>query len=65
MGRLGRDGGAATGHHDYPLGYAVYKACLHLFPVERIARDQVEDYARRRGITGELAEKYLRANIGY
>ena len=35
------------------------------FNVGRIGRDQLEDYAKRRGIPLELAEKYLRPNIGY
>jgi 5-methyltetrahydrofolate--homocysteine methyltransferase len=35
------------------------------FGVARIGRDQVEDYARRRGCTIEQAEKWLRPNIGY
>ncbi|MFZ5609621.1 MAG: vitamin B12 dependent-methionine synthase activation domain-containing protein, partial [Pseudomonadota bacterium] len=35
------------------------------FGVARIGRDQVEDYARRRGVTVEQAEKWLRPNLGY
>jgi 5-methyltetrahydrofolate--homocysteine methyltransferase len=35
------------------------------FGVARIGRDQLEDYARRRGIPIEQAEKYLRPNLGY
>jgi 5-methyltetrahydrofolate--homocysteine methyltransferase len=35
------------------------------FGVARIGRDQVEDYAKRRGCTIEQAEKWLRPNIGY
>ena len=35
------------------------------FGVARIGRDQVEDYARRRGVAIEQAEKWLRPNIGY
>jgi len=35
------------------------------FGVARIGRDQVEDYARRRGVTVEQAEKWLSPNIGY
>jgi len=35
------------------------------FVVGKLARDQVEDYARRKGISFELAEKYLRPNLGY
>ena len=32
----------------------------HYFGVGRIGRDQVEDYARRKGITVETAEKWAR-----
>ena len=35
------------------------------FGVARIGRDQVEDYARRRGVSLEQAERWLRPNIGY
>ncbi|MEX6723071.1 methionine synthase [Parapedomonas caeni] len=35
------------------------------FGVARIGRDQVEDYARRRGVSMEQAEKWLRPNLGY
>ena len=35
------------------------------FAVGKIARDQVEDYARRKGITQEQAEKWLSPNLGY
>ncbi|MBX7043937.1 MAG: methionine synthase [Ignavibacteria bacterium] len=35
------------------------------FGVQKIARDQVEDYAARKGITVEAAEKWLAANLGY
>jgi len=33
--------------------------------VARIGKDQVEDYAKRRGVSLEQAEKWLRPNIGY
>jgi 5-methyltetrahydrofolate--homocysteine methyltransferase len=46
-------------------GYYFAHPEAEYFGVARIGRDQVEDYARRRGITLELAERYLRANIGY
>jgi 5-methyltetrahydrofolate--homocysteine methyltransferase len=46
-------------------GYYFAHPQAQYFGVARIGRDQVEDYARRRGISVELAEKYLRANIGY
>ena len=34
------------------------------FTVGRIGRDQVEGYARRKGITIEDAERWLRPNLG-
>jgi 5-methyltetrahydrofolate--homocysteine methyltransferase len=35
------------------------------FMVGRIGRDQVEDYARRKGISVEECERWLRPNLGY
>jgi 5-methyltetrahydrofolate--homocysteine methyltransferase len=35
------------------------------FSVGRVARDQVEDYARRKGITLAEAERWLRPNLAY
>jgi 5-methyltetrahydrofolate--homocysteine methyltransferase len=35
------------------------------FMVGRIGRDQVEHYAKRKGITVEEAERWLRPNLGY
>ncbi len=46
-------------------GYYFAHPQAEYFGVARIGRDQVEDYARRRGIPIEQAEKYLRPNIGY
>ena len=46
-------------------GYYFAHPQAEYFGVARIARDQVEDYAKRRGIPIEQAERYLRANIGY
>jgi len=46
-------------------GYYFAHPEAEYFGVARIGKDQVEDYARRRGIPIEQAEKYLRANIGY
>jgi 5-methyltetrahydrofolate--homocysteine methyltransferase len=46
-------------------GYYFAHPQAEYFGVARIGKDQVEDYAERRGIPIELAEKYLRANIGY
>ena len=35
------------------------------FNVGKVARDQVEDYARRRGLAIEAAERWLSANLAY
>jgi len=35
------------------------------FSVGKIGRDQVEDYARRKGMTAAEAERWLRPNLGY
>ena len=35
------------------------------FSVGRVGRDQVEDYARRKGIEVAEAERWLRTNLGY
>jgi 5-methyltetrahydrofolate--homocysteine methyltransferase len=35
------------------------------FGVGRVGRDQVEDYATRREVTVETAERWLSANLGY
>ncbi len=35
------------------------------FAVDRLSREQVEDYARRKGITTTEAEKWLAPNLGY
>ncbi len=35
------------------------------FAVGRVARDQVEDYAARKGIPVEEAERWLRPNLAY
>ena len=35
------------------------------FTVGRIGRDQVQDYATRRGIPTVEAERWLRSNLGY
>jgi len=46
-------------------GYYFAHPDAQYFGVARIGKDQVEDYAKRRGIPLDLAEKYLRANTGY
>ncbi|HAY81226.1 MAG TPA: hypothetical protein DCY79_15585, partial [Planctomycetaceae bacterium] len=35
------------------------------FAVDRLTRDQVEDYARRKGISLSEAERWLSPNLGY
>ncbi len=35
------------------------------FGVQKIAKDQVEDYAKRKGVTVDVAEKWLAPNLGY
>jgi len=35
------------------------------FAVGRIGRDQVEDYARRKGLSVEEVERWLAPNLGY
>jgi 5-methyltetrahydrofolate--homocysteine methyltransferase len=37
----------------------------HYFPLGRIARDQVEDYARRKGWSLAMAERWLAPTLGY
>ena len=37
----------------------------HYFAVGRLGKDQVEDYARRKGISVEEAERWLAPNLGY
>jgi 5-methyltetrahydrofolate--homocysteine methyltransferase len=46
-------------------GYYFAHPEAEYFGVARIGRDQVDDYARRRGVSVEQAEKWLRPNLGY
>ena len=46
-------------------GYYFAHPEAQYFGVARIGKDQVEDYAKRRGLPLEQAEKYLRPNMGY
>jgi len=46
-------------------GYYFAHPQSHYFGVEKIGRDQVEDYARRKGATPEYVEKFLAANLNY
>jgi 5-methyltetrahydrofolate--homocysteine methyltransferase len=38
---------------------------VRYFSVGRVAQDQVADYALRKGISLEEAERWLRPNLGY
>ncbi len=46
-------------------GYYFSHPDASYFGVARIGKDQVEDYARRRGVSIEQAERWLRPNLGY
>ncbi|MSO65764.1 MAG: methionine synthase, partial [Alphaproteobacteria bacterium] len=46
-------------------GYYFAHPDAQYFGVARIGKDQVEDYARRRGVTLEQAQKWLAANLAY
>ncbi len=44
-------------------GYYLWNPASHYFGVGRIGRDQLEDYARRKGVALEDAERWLRPNL--
>ncbi|MAG94222.1 MAG: methionine synthase [Planctomycetaceae bacterium] len=44
--------------------YFAHPNCRY-FSVDRLTRDQIEDYAARKGMTVPEAEKWLRPNLGY
>jgi 5-methyltetrahydrofolate--homocysteine methyltransferase len=46
-------------------GYYFSHPESHYFGIGRIARDQVEDYAARKGMDIETAERWLAPNLGY
>ncbi|MCX7786522.1 MAG: methionine synthase [Spirochaetes bacterium] len=46
-------------------GYYFSHPASRYFSVDRIGKDQVEDYARRTGSTVEEAEKWLASHLGY
>jgi len=46
-------------------GYYFAHKDAHYFGVGKIARDQVEDYARRRGVDRATVERWLRPNLAY
>jgi len=46
-------------------GYYFSHPESHYFGIGKIAKDQVQDYAKRKGISIEEAEKWLAPNLGY
>ncbi|MCW5571951.1 MAG: methionine synthase [Steroidobacteraceae bacterium] len=46
-------------------GWYIAHPASHYFAVGKIARDQVQDYARRKGWTLAEAERWLAPNLGY
>ena len=46
-------------------GYYFWHPEARYFGVGRIGRDQVEDYARRKGMDRDAVERWLRPNLGY
>jgi len=46
-------------------GYYFWRPEAQYFGVGKIGRDQVEDYARRKGLTVGEAERWLAPNLGY
>jgi 5-methyltetrahydrofolate--homocysteine methyltransferase len=46
-------------------GYYFWRPETQYFGLGRIERDQVEDYARRKGMTLAEAERWLAPNLAY
>ena len=46
-------------------GYYFSHPLAKYFNVGRIGRDQVQSYAKRRGVSVDEAEKWLGPNLGY
>jgi len=46
-------------------GWYFWRPEAAYFGVGRLGRDQVEDYARRKGVDTAVAERWLAANLGY
>jgi 5-methyltetrahydrofolate--homocysteine methyltransferase len=46
-------------------GIYIHHPQARYFSVGRLARDQVEDYARRKGMDVAEVERWLRPNLGY
>ena len=46
-------------------GFYFWRPEAHYFGVGKVARDQVEDYARRKGMTTTEVERWLASNLAY
>src|SRR3546814_8956042 len=46
-------------------GYYIGHPQARYFGIGKLGRDQVEDYAKRKGVDVEQAEKWLAPNLGY
>jgi 5-methyltetrahydrofolate--homocysteine methyltransferase len=46
-------------------GYYFWHPEARYFGVGKFGRDQVEDYAKRKGLSVEEAERWLAPNLGY
>jgi 5-methyltetrahydrofolate--homocysteine methyltransferase len=46
-------------------GYYFWRPEAHYFGVGKIARDQVDDYARRKGLDRAAMERWLAPNLHY
>jgi 5-methyltetrahydrofolate--homocysteine methyltransferase len=46
-------------------GYYLAHPAAHYFFVGKLAKDQIQDYAKRKNISVETAEKWLGTNLGY
>ena len=46
-------------------GWYFWRPEAQYFGVGKLGQDQVEDYARRKGLTLEEAERWLAPNLGY
>lgn len=46
-------------------GYYFWRPESQYFGVGKVSQDQVEDYARRKGMTMDETERWLAPNLGY
>ena len=46
-------------------GWYFWRPESHYFGVGKLGRDQVQDYARRKGLSLAEAERWLAPNLGY